>query len=156
MNSYMKEAVSYLGIKEIKGIKNNELIVSWWVRMGAWFRDDETAWCGLLTAICLKNTGYDVPKQFYRALKWAEYGLPCSVGVGAIAVLKREGGGHVAFVAGRTKEGKIVLLGGNQGDKVCYAAVPASNILAYRKPINATLDYKLPIIDVFTENASFA
>ena len=152
----MKEAVSYLGIKEIKGIKNNELIVSWWVKMGAWFRDDATPWCGLLTAICLNNTGHPVPKQFYRALKWLDYGLPCSVGVGAIAVLKREGGGHVAFVAGRTKEGKIVLLGGNQGDKVCYAAVNAENILTYRRPINSKLDYTLPIINVFAENASFA
>ena len=156
MTDYMKEAISYLGLKEVKGIGNNELIVKWWVKMGAWFRDDLSPWCGLYLAICLKNTGHDVPKQFYRALNWLEYGLPCSVGVGAIAIMKREGGGHVAFVAGRTKEGKIVLLGGNQGDRVCYAAVNAENILTYRRPINSKLDYTLPVINVFTENASFA
>ena len=156
MNSYMKEAVSYLGIKEIKGIKNNELIVSWWVKMGAWFRDDETPWCGLYVALCLKNSGYEVPAQFYRALKWLDYGLPCDAGVGAIAVMHRAGGGHVAFVVGQTKDGDIVLLGGNQGDKVCYTSVKCTRIKAYRRPTNAKLDYKLPIIDVFTENASFA
>ena len=156
MIDYMKEAKSYLGTKEIKGLKHNELIVKWWIKLGAWFRDDETPWCGLFAAICLKNTGHEVPKQFYRALKWLEYGLPCSAGVGAIAVMKRQGGGHVAFVAGRTKDGKIVLLGGNQGDKVCYAAVSAKDILTYRRPAKALLAYSLPIIDVFSENASFA
>ena len=156
MNEYMKEAISHLGLKEIPGAENNDLIVSWWVKMGSWLRLDSSPWCGLFTAICLKNTGHPVPKQFYRALKWLDYGLPCSIGVGAIAVMKRQGGGHVAFVAGRTKEGKIVLLGGNQGDKVCYTSVLVKDILAYRRPINSILDYKLPLIDVVTENASFA
>ena len=156
MNDYMKEALTHLGVTEIKGIKNNELIVKWWIKLGAWFRDDATPWCGLYVALCLKTTGHPVPAQFYRALKWLDYGLPCSVGVGAIAVMKRQGGGHVAFVAGRSTGGKIVLLGGNQGDKVCYTSVLAKDIVAYRRPINSTIEYKMPIIDVFTENASFA
>ena len=152
----MQEAVSRLGVAEIKGLQHNKLILSWWVKTGAWIRDDDQPWCGLLTAICLIDTGHEVPKQFYRALKWLEYGLPCTVGVGAIAVMKRQGGGHVAFVAGKTKDGKIVLLGGNQGDRVCYAAVMPENIIGYRRPFNTKLEYKLPIIDVFAENASFA
>ena len=156
MIDYMDVAKSHLGVTEIKGIKNNELIVKWWIKLGAWFREDETPWCGLFVALCLKDTGYVVPTQFYRALKWADYGLPCSLGVGAIAIMKREGGGHVAFVAGKTKEGKIVLLGGNQGDKVCYTAVSANKILTYRRPDKALLAYSLPTIDVFSQNSSFA
>lgn len=156
MIDYMEVAKTHLGVTEIKGIKNNELIVKWWIKLGAWFREDETPWCGLFVALCLKDAGYVVPAQFYRALKWLDYGLPCGVGVGAIAIMKREGGGHVAFVAGKTKEGKIVLLGGNQGDKVCYTSVAPERILTYRRPFNSTLAYNLPTLDVFSQNSSFA
>lgn len=156
MIDYMSEALKHLGVTEVKGIKSNELIVSWWIKLGAWFRDDATPWCGLLVGLCLKQTGYEIPKEFYRALKWLDYGVPCSPAVGAIAIMKREGGGHVAFVAGKTKHGNIVLLGGNQGDKVCYASVKPNAIVGYRRPIEAQLNYLLPIINVFAENASFA
>ncbi len=38
--------------------------------------------------------------------------------VGAIAVKTRNGGGHVTFVAGRTRGGTLACCGGNQNDEV--------------------------------------
>jgi uncharacterized protein (TIGR02594 family) len=47
--------------------------------------------------------------------------------LGAIAVKKRNGGGHVTFVAGRTRGGALACCGGNQNDEV--------NISPYREDV---------------------
>ena len=153
---YIAKAETYLGLKEIVGELHNKVILSWWSKLKAWFVDDETPWCGLFVAVCLKETGYEIPKTFYRALEWVNYGEMCSPSYGAIAVLRRKGGGHVAFVVGRTLAGKVVLLGGNQGNMVKYIAVDSKEIIAYRRPIGEVLDRRLAIIKVSDLDKNFA
>jgi hypothetical protein len=47
--------------------------------------------------------------------------------LGAIAVKSRVGGGHVTFVAGRTRGNALACCGGNQNDAV--------NVSAYREDV---------------------
>lgn len=134
--NYLTAARRDIGVREIKGPRHNARISQMLQRLGAWWRDDETPWCGVAVGAWLSESGYAVPKTYFRALSWADYGVPCrGPAQGAIAVLTREGGGHVALVTGVTRDGAYVrLLGGNQGDAVCEAWFPAARVTAYRLP----------------------
>lgn len=134
--SYLTAARRDIGLREIKGPKHAGRIVQMLRRLGAWWRDDETPWCGVAVAAWLSESGLPIPRHYYRALAWADYGKGCSRPVqGAIAVLSRNGGGHVGIVTGVTADGEHVrLLGGNQGDAVNEAWFPAHRVIAYRLP----------------------
>lgn len=58
-----------------------------------------------------------------------------------------KGGGHVGFVAGMTKDGNVVVLGGNQNDAVTYQVYPIS-VLKFNFPKGFTPQYKLPILEI--------
>lgn len=134
---YLTLARKDIGLREIKGPKNTPKISNWLIKLGAWWTDDETPWCGVAIAGWLQESGLPFPKAFYRAMAWKDYGVPC-VGpwLGAIAVLSRFGGGHVGIVTGVNPSGSFVrLLGGNQGDCVCEAWFDANRVVAYRLPV---------------------
>lgn len=134
--AYLTIARRDIGLREIKGPKHAGRIVQMLQRLGAWWRDDETPWCGVAVGAWLAAAGLPIPKHYYRALAWADYGVRCPFPTqGAIAVLTRKGGGHVAFVTGITHDAKhIRLLGGNQDDAVKEVWFPAPRITAYRLP----------------------
>lgn len=135
--SYLAIARRDIGLREIKGPKHAGRIVQMLQRLGAWWRDDETPWCGVAMAAWLSAAGYPIPKHYYRALAWAAYGDACpGPAQGAIAVLTRKGGGHVGIVTGVTRDGSHVrLLGGNQNDAVNETWFPSTRITAYRLPV---------------------
>ncbi|WP_436835837.1 hypothetical protein [Enterobacter asburiae] len=60
--------------------------------------------------------------------------LDRAAALGCIAVLTRDGGGHVGFVVGRAPNGDVMLLGGNQSDQVCMRAFAPSRVTGYRWP----------------------
>jgi len=120
---WMKAAKEKLGEREITGAKHSLNILAWNKRLGAWWFNDEVPWCGSFVAICLVEAGIAIPKEWQRALEYTKMRntLP-KPAYGCVAVKKRKGGGHVCFVAGRDKAtGKLVCLGGNQNNMVCYA-----------------------------------
>ena len=143
----------YVGVREVKGARHNPNIQMMLKYLGAWWTDDETPWCGVFTAYCLKKNGIAIPKHWYRALDYKSYGAklskPC---YGCIAIKTRKGGGHVAFVVGKTKDGRLVCLGGNQNDMVCYAVYKASDFEEFRwyGRTNTPLQgrYDLPVLNV--------
>lgn len=66
----------------------------------------------------------------------------------SIAVIDHgKGLGHVAFVAGRTPTGSIVLLGGNQSNMVRFSSFSRTSIKRFVYPIGQTPSYNLPIIN---------
>ena len=77
----------------------------------------------------MKQHGYTPPQYAMRAISWKDFGESLNKPVfGAIGIKRRRGGGHVAFVAGQSRDGKnIYMLGGNQNDEV--------NITSYRKSV---------------------
>jgi uncharacterized protein (TIGR02594 family) len=128
-----------LGTKEIPGKATSPVIRRWLIELNAWWRDDETPWCGVFVAHCLRTAGKPVPKHWYRALAYADYGVELPrARLGAIAVMKRPGGGHVFLVLGFDHIGRIIGLGGNQRNAVSLAVFEPGSILTYRAPFGAS------------------
>lgn len=115
----------------------------------------KTAWCGTFIAYCLKKVNVTFPKHWYRALDYPNYATRLiRPAYGCVAVKSRKGGGHVCFVVGQTKEGKLVCLGGNQNDMVCFALYNKEDFDAfiwYGKTSNPAKErYNLPILEKVT------
>ena len=63
--SWISEARKHIGLRDIKGAKHNPTILAWLKynkESTAWWRDDETPWCGLFVGHCLGKTGRYVVK----------------------------------------------------------------------------------------------
>lgn len=147
--SWLRTAWMYIGVKEWAGPRHNNVILKWLDQLGAWWRDDETPWCGVFVAIVFKNHRIAIPKLYMRAKAWLDWG--CSVQVpflGCIAIIERKGGGHVFFVVGETPEGDLIGLGGNQGNMVTLATFPRSRVIGYRMPSgwDVLLASRLPVV----------
>lgn len=137
---WLTEARRHIGVAEIKGPKHNSRIVGWLENLRAWWKDDETPWCGVFVAHCVKSAGYELPKHWMRAKDWLNWGRTLSnPRIGCIVVFEREGGGHVGLVVGKDKAGNIMVLGGNQGDAVNIRPFAASRVAGYRWPMGAYL-----------------
>jgi uncharacterized protein (TIGR02594 family) len=134
-HTWMTIAASHIGLREFKGPAHNPAIVSMLVALNAWWRDDETPWCGVFAGAVLREAGVDIPKAYYRAREWEKWGIGLAApAVGCIVTFSRTGGGHVGFVVGQDKLGNLLVLGGNQGDEVNIRAFPRSRATAYRWP----------------------
>lgn len=125
MPTWLRLAYSYLGLREIKGPRHNSEIVGWWESLSLHFRDDETPWCaGFVNAMILKSGLPITPKYRAAALgwRWTGYGKKLNgPALGAVMSITRPGSagsGHMTIVAGRDKHGRIMGLGGNQGNAV--------------------------------------
>lgn len=119
---WIREAKRYVGLKETSGSNKHPTIDRWTNELnGKWVYGG--AWCGVYIAHCLKAAGVRYPRHWYRALDYLNYGSKLKKpAYGCVAVKTRNGGGHVCFVVGRDKKtNKLVCLGGNQSDMVCYA-----------------------------------
>lgn len=133
--AWMIEAKKHIGLREnISKTKHTSTILKWLKSLGAWWSEDETPWCGTFVAHCLKVAGVKYPKHWYRALDYVNYGAKLSKpAYGCIAIKARNGGGHVCFIVGRdSKTGKLVCLGGNQSNMVCYALYAESEFQEFR------------------------
>ena len=84
-------------------------------------------------------SGQPVARNWMRARAWLEWGAPIAIGaLGAVAVIKRGDNptqGHVGFVAGWDAGGRLLLLGGNQGNEVNISAFGPDRLLGYRWPL---------------------
>lgn len=140
---WLDRMTAILGLYEASGFADNPLIIEM-ARIcgGTIARDyahDSIAWCAMAANYCLIASGIPGNDSLW-ALNFATYGVKLAgPAVGAIATKKRyEGGkqvgGHVFFVVGKTKEGKIVGRGGNQSDMVCDELFDPSVITGYNWP----------------------
>lgn len=148
--AWLIEAEKDIGLAEIKGPKHNSRITGWLKKLKAWWAEDETAWCGTACAAWMQAAGQPIPKAWYRAKAWLEWGDPISVPVvGAVVVFDRKGGGHVGFVVGKDKAGNLMVLGGNQGDMVKVSPFAMSRVAGFRLPRGYSVpvpNYLLPVL----------
>lgn len=133
---WLVAARGYIGVREIPGAPTAPTITRWLQQLQAWWQDDETPWCGTFVAACMRDAAISpLPKFWMRAKDWLNWGQelsgPC---VGAVVVFEREGGGHVGFVVGRDTQGRLLVLGGNQGDQVKVSPFIAARAVGYRWP----------------------
>lgn len=144
---WLSYARAHMGTKEIAGPKHNSKIVDWFKKAGAaWFKDDETPWCGAFAAGCMIEAGIEIPAkgEAVRAKAWAAWGKETPPRVGAVAVFGRDGGGHVGFVVGESAT-NLYILGGNQSNAVNIMPIAKSRLLAFRWPAGLPLsDQRLP------------
>ena len=151
---WIVEGRQYVGMAEIPGKQHNPTIQNWLRTLKAWWADDETPWCGTFVAHCCRTANRDIPKDWFRALAWADAGERLTApAYGCIAVFSRTGGGHVGFVVGRDRSGNLMILGGNQGNKVSIAKFSKDRVVAYIWPsVNGAKNqpakdrYQLPVL----------
>lgn len=132
---WVTTARTYLGAAEIPGPETAPFIRGMLLKLGAWWRDDATPWCGTFVAACLRESGIEIPKHWYRARAYLDWGVPLAAPcMGCIVVYARGASGHVGFIVGRDSRGNLMTLGGNQGNKVSIAPFVPSRVLGYRWP----------------------
>lgn len=86
-------------------------------------------WCGCFARL---EAGLRDPR-FNRALAWLSLRhVPKQVG--AYAVMRRRGGGHVGRVVAIDASGNPVILSGNHGGRVGVGVYEARRIVAYVRP----------------------
>lgn len=120
---WMQVAEAEISQKEVTGAKANPRIHEYFKSSKFWGKDDsggDNAWCASFVSWVMTEKGYTPPNAAFRAKTWADFGKKLSQPVyGAIGVKSRKGGGHVAFVVGKSSDSKhLFMLGGNQGDEV--------------------------------------
>ena len=80
---------------------------------------DDVPWCAAFVNWCLARAGYRGTGST-QAKSFLEYGIRLHGPMyGAITVVNRPGGKHVAFCNSRAGDQKLKLLGGNQSNSVC-------------------------------------
>jgi uncharacterized protein (TIGR02594 family) len=144
---WLSNARRYLGTAETPGKDTTPIIDRWLMTLGAWWRDDETPWCGVFVAAVMRESGIGLPKHWYRALAWRGWGERLLwPELGSVAVLGRKGGGHVGFVLGEDTQNRIVILGGNQGNRVSVLPFDRGRLLECRWPIGYPRIHTLPVL----------
>lgn len=139
-------ALKEIGVKEIPGDESNPRILEYHQATSLKADDEATPWCAAFVCWCL-----------VMALKYGWVGSPSTAKANARSYLKwgisvidnpQEGDicifsrgkskslGHVTFFVRYSEDRKKILcLGGNQGDKVCYAWYPVSRLLDIRRSV---------------------
>lgn len=156
---HVAQARKYLGMTEIKGSKHHPEILRLTARAFAahgnksWIQDDETAWCGSFIGGVFAEVGLGakIPKEFYRAKEWLNVGTKLTKpAYGCVVVFNRNGGGHVGIVVGKTKNGNLKVLGGNQSNQVNIADFTTDRVVGYRWISSGTVPhdhrYDLPVL----------
>jgi uncharacterized protein (TIGR02594 family) len=145
----LKIAQKELGIREIPGALNNPRIIAYdeATTMDASMYGDDTPWCSAFANWVVQKAGLSGTRSA-AALSWMRWGADAhGPTLGAIAVIDYgRGQGHVAFVAGVTRDGRVILLGGNQSDSVVYRAFAASKISSYRVPLSLSSYNGIPVM----------
>lgn len=141
---WLAKARTYIGLSEIPGPKHEPVIGRWLDRLKAPFRDDETPWCGILVAGVFDEVGIKPVANPWGARQWLKFGIELPTPrLGSVVVFwrgKREGwSGHVGFVVGKDKAGNLMVLGGNQNDKVTIAPFALNRVLGYRWPVGESV-----------------
>lgn len=144
---WLKVARQSIGVGETPGKATTPAIRKWLVELHAWWTDDETPWCGVAVAAWMNAIGVKLPKHWYRARDWLNWGVPLQEpALGCVVVFERIGGGHVGLIVGRTGIGTLLVLGGNQGNRVNIAPFNPERVLGFRWPQEhiASLSVGLP------------
>ncbi len=140
--SWLAAARRNIGQAEVPGSKHNPLILRWWKAIRAPFVDDETPWCAAFVGGLLEEQGIQSSRAA-SARSYLQWGQPLVMpALGAVAVFARPPSpwtGHVGFVNGVTPEGNLLILGGNQGNRVRVDPFSEDRLLGLRWPLGVPL-----------------
>ncbi len=135
---HLTKALSQIGIKEIKGQRDNPEILKYFNATGfnGTKLKDETAWCSAFMNWVCHNSGLEYPNKL-NARSWLKVGWEVKKPkIGDVVVFWREDPqswkGHVGIFIRETRN-YIYCLGGNQNNQVNIKAYPKSKLLQYRR-----------------------
>lgn len=156
---WMIIAMNELGQTEVTGKNANPRIMEYFKASSFWGEDDsgaQNAWCASFTSWVMNQNGYALPQNAFRAKSWINFGKAISKPIyGAIGVKSRAGGGHVAFVVGRSRDANLLyMLGGNQANEVNICAYDRNLWEKFVVPSN--YDAKNDLLPVYNKNAGAA
>lgn len=154
---WLATAIASIGIAEGPGDKiDNPVVLAMAKTCGGMiaktYVHDSIAWCKMFVEYCLAKNGLH-GNDTLGALDSAKIGIKLAgAAFGAIACKKRTGGGHTFIIAGKDKNGLLVAVGGNQGDRVSRATFKLSEIVSFNWPNGYPLPEKtgmasLPVVD---------
>lgn len=130
----MEHALGERGVLETPGAGDNPRVVEYLRTTTlplALASEDETPWCSAFVNWCMTRAGVKGTGSA-AARSWLSWGHPLEEPRrGCVAVLSRDGGGHVGFYL-RTVGSQIHLFGGNQNNMVGVRAYDRSRLLGYR------------------------
>lgn len=138
---WLEIARPLVGLHEIKGAEHApEILDMWRAIKRSGIQDDETPWCAAFAGACLERAGVR-SSRFESAASYLKWGVRLNGPAhGCIVVFSREGGGHVGFVVGLDPDGRLLVLGGNQGDQVSVKAFPVDRVTGYRWPVDVSIN----------------
>lgn len=145
---WLTEGRKYIGTKEIPGVQHDSRILSWWkaIKRGG-IKTDEVPWCAAFVGAMLEAS--DITSSRYESAKsYLQWGVRLDAPtLGCVVVFDRSGGGHVGFVVGKDDRGRLMVLGGNQGNAVSIAPFDMGRVAGYRWPTPGAATHEpLPMI----------
>lgn len=130
------------GVNELPGsADNNPRIIEYFTATNYRATKDETPWCSAFANWCMREAGIPGTRSAAARswLKWGEEAADDPPRIGTVVVLRRGKGwqGHVGFYHS-TERGRLMLLGGNQGNRVSIASYRATDVLGLRWPSDSS------------------
>jgi len=146
---HVKIAMKEVGTKEIRGEADHPRIIEYHLTSAGRYSEDEVPWCGSFVNWVMLKSGVKITVRYpERAKSWLLFDLfQREPTVGSIAIKSRNGGGHVCFVLGKTTDGNLLCLGGNQSDEVNIREYSPTAFLGYRKAFGIT-QLPLSVLDI--------
>lgn len=138
--AWLAWARAEIGIREQVGPKHSPRVLEYWElgQVPLDVNDDETPWCAAFVCAALESQRIRSPRTpRARGFVSGPTLTPCDARLGAIVVLSSDRGaasGHVGFLTGISLGG-LVLLGGNQGNRVCEAPFSGSKLVSICWPV---------------------
>ena len=132
-------ALRFVGVSETQGVASNPLVLTMLKLDQEWPEGDHVAWCSAFMNFIAWMLRLPRSKKL-NARSWLEIGQPVGLeeatpGYDVVVFWRKskEGAfGHVGLYAGR--EGNdILVLGGNQSDRVSIDRYPADRLLGVRR-----------------------
>jgi uncharacterized protein (TIGR02594 family) len=136
MPPWMAEMHRRMGLHEVR---DKASLISW-LKIGKYLGDpSRLPWCGdaLETAMVKTLPNEPVPNNPFWAQAWKDFGVGVGAPkVGSIGVIRwNASSGHVGIVAAYDAKGqRVLLLGGNQSDKISLSWFKLSAFIAFRWP----------------------
>lgn len=123
------------GVAEVPGPANNPRIGEYLLLVGE-APDDATPWCSAFVNWCHRQAGLQGTGKA-NARSWLHWGTPTGAPtLGDVVVFWRGSRvsweGHVAFYLGESG-GTVIVVGGNQGNRVSVTAYSKEQVLGYRR-----------------------
>jgi uncharacterized protein (TIGR02594 family) len=138
-----------IGVKEVDGPANNQRVIQYHATTTLKATEDSVPWCASFVNWCVTQAGIKGTNSA-AAKSWLGWGEPLvEPEEGCVCVIRQKHNGsdpttgsasgyHVAFWV-KESDGRVFLLGGNQGDQVKISSfgLGGYEICGYRRPVTA-------------------